>query len=192
MKCAMWEAVAMQLRDAMKFMLLTFHLCAGAACGDNSVGGPDAAVSFDSVTIDATVDAAPIAPTFSVSREYRRLVDGFATLDACKQVQMQNPDEFFNCENWVQFCTNGGFILVTTDIGNEGKYQRSGSANLELTVLGAGDVSGTVQFTLDAQQDSLQSMQLPGVNAWQRATLTAEQTTQLDDGCSALTGRTWW
>jgi hypothetical protein len=188
----MWEAVAMQYCDSMKFMLLALLFGVGAACGDNSVSSSDAAVAFDSMTIDATVDAAPIAPLFSASREYRRLVDGFATLDACKQVQMQNPDEFFNCENWVQFCTNGGFILVTTDIANEGKYQRTGTANLDLSVLSAGDVSGAVQFTLDAQQDSLQSMQLPGVNTWQRATLTAEQTTQLDDGCSALTGRTWW
>jgi hypothetical protein len=159
------------------------------ACGDNAATTTtDAQRSPDANVIDA----ANISITFSEVREYRRLVDGFADLAACKLFQKQNPKEFFNCENWIQFCKNGGFTLVVTDIGNEGKYQRVSSTTITANVLGAGDLSGAVDFVLNTATDSLAAARLAGSNQWQRATLTAPESAQVEQGCTALEGRDWW
>lgn len=142
-----------------------------AGCGDDGAAAVDA--------------GGPDASTLTGNRRFAQLIDGYDDLPRC---QAEAPPGL-NCLRWLELCANGGFVLVVTDIVNEGTYVMAGSA-VTATRQAPGD--GPASFTLTLGAAGFTSPELAGRHPWSIDTLDADEARGLAESCAALTGRTWW
>lgn len=147
-------------------LALVLALASAPGCGDD--GAP------------AGVDAST-----STDRSFTQLVGAFDDLATC---QAQAP-EGLNCLRSLALCANGGYVLVVTDITNEGTYTTAG-ASVTATQRAPGD--GPDTFTLTLTASGFTSPELDGRHPWTLEALDAEAARLLADECDSLTGRTWW
>ena len=185
-------------RGAMKHLSLLLVLSlAAVACGSSaqtSTPGPtpglaaDAGALSDSGSVTPSSDAGDAISPRVVGQDmlFTQLDDGFDTLEACLAA---TAGSVFNCNHALTLCKNGGFVLVVTDIANEGSFVEEGKT-LRAFTSGSGD--GPREFSLILDGDALTSRELSGRYLWNRRELTADQARRIDEDCSSLEGRTWW
>lgn len=118
--------------------------------------------------------------------KYARLVGPYETLAECRAA---TAGEVFNCEQSIVLCPNGAYILVVTDIVNEGSYVLDGD-DVRGTQQDVGD--GAATFTLRRAADGTFTSAELGGRPWRPATLDAAEREDLVDDCAAIEGRRWW
>jgi hypothetical protein len=113
---------------------------------------------------------------------YQQLADGFDTIEQCHTA---TAGATFNCYHLLELCSNGGYILVVTDIANEGRYTLAGQT---VNAVQSGGVDGPPSFTATLRDDgTLTSPQLSGMNPWQLD--TNADPTELARECDSWAGR---
>jgi hypothetical protein len=115
--------------------------------------------------------------------QFQQLVDDALDLETCRA---ETAGTGFNCLRALTVCANGGFLLIVTDIVNEGRYTASNGVHVA-DRKSPGD--GPAQFTFTLTGDMLESTELAGDHSWERGNTAADS---LADACGALEGRFWW
>ena len=125
------------------------------------------------------------ARTLPSDRSFTQLVDGAATHEQC----IANAPPGFNCLHRLELCANGGFMLVVTDIINEGSYEVSGSS-VSAVMRSPGDGPETFELTLTTE--GFTSAELAGQHPWLEREVFESDRERLATSCASLTGRHWW
>jgi hypothetical protein len=119
---------------------------------------------------------------FDEDVRYERLADEYDDASQCPANGLPN------CHAVFEFCANGGFTLVLTDIVEEGTYVREGN---DLTMTFQPDATSGFEAMLRTD-GTMDASEIGGRHPWLRIPLTAPDAAQLADTCAALEGRSWF